>query len=125
VRLVGIWDPGCNGRGHFFAATAMRRILINWARDRGRLKRGGDRSRVNLENLRDPFEAPDAGLLDLDGVLDRLARAYPRPAELVKMRFFAGMSLADAAAPLGISTRTADREWMFARACLRNALGPE
>jgi RNA polymerase sigma factor (TIGR02999 family) len=119
-------DPGWNGRGHFLAAAAeaMRRVLINRARDRGRLKRGGDRYRVDLENLRDPFEAPDEDLFDLDEALDRLAGAYPRPAELVKLRFFAGLSLAEAAATLGISIRTADREWMFARAWLRDALGP-
>ncbi len=126
LRLVGAEDPGWNGRGHFFAAAAeaMRRVLINRARDRGRLKRGGDRGRVDLENLRDPFEARDEDLLDLHEALDRLAAAYPRPAELVKLRFFAGLSLADAAATLGISARTADREWMFARAWLRDALGP-
>ena len=126
MRLVGAQDPGWNGRGHFLAAAAeaMRRVLINRARDRGRLKRGGDRRRVELENLCDPFEAPDEDLFDLDEALDRLAGAYPRPAELVKLRFFTGLSLAEAAAALGISTRTADREWMFARAWLRDALGP-
>jgi RNA polymerase sigma factor (TIGR02999 family) len=102
----------------------MRRVLINRARDRGRLKRRGDRSRIDLGDLCNPFEAPDEGLLDLDGALDRLARAYPRPAELVKLRFFAGLGLEEAAATLGISPRTADREWAFARAWLRDALGP-
>ncbi len=84
MRLVGAEDPGWNGRGHFFAAAseAMRRVLINRARDRGRLKRGGDRRRVDLENLCDPFEAPDEDLLDLDEALARLAEAYPRPAGL-------------------------------------------
>ena len=126
LRLVGAEHPGWNGRGHFLAAAAeaMRRILINRARDRGRLKRGGDRIRVDLENLCDPFVAPDDALLDLDEALDRLAVAYPRPAELVKLRFFAGLSVDEAAAVIGISTRTADREWMFARAWLRDALGP-
>jgi RNA polymerase sigma factor (TIGR02999 family) len=126
MRLVGDEDPGWNSRGHFLAAAAeaMRRILINRARDRGRLKRGGDRGRVDLEDLCEPFEAPDVGLLDLDEALERLAGAYPRPAELVKLRFFAGLSLAEAAAALGISARTADREWMFARAWLRDALDP-
>ena len=125
LRLVGSEDPGWNGRGHFLAAAAeaMRRVLINRARDRGRLKRGGDRGRVDLADLSDPFEAPDEALLDLDEALDRLAVAYPRPADLVKLRFFAGLSLDEAAAALGISARTADREWMFARAWLRDALG--
>ena len=126
MRLVGAQDPGWNGRGHFLAAAAeaMRRVLINRARDRGRLKRGGDRGRVDLGDLCDPFEAPDEGLLDLNEALDRLAAAYPRPAELVKLRFFAGLGLDEAAAALGISPRTADREWVFARAWLRDAIGP-
>ncbi|MEJ7636981.1 MAG: ECF-type sigma factor [Singulisphaera sp.] len=81
MRLVGAQDPGWNGRRHFLAAAAeaMRRVLINRARDRGRLKRGGDRGRVDLGNLCDPFEAPDEDLLDLDEALDRLAGAYPAP----------------------------------------------
>jgi RNA polymerase sigma factor (TIGR02999 family) len=126
LRLVGDQDPGWNGRGHFFAAAAeaMRRILINRARDRGRLKRGGDRRRVEFEHLVDPAQAPDGALLDLDDALGRLAESYPRCAELVKLRIFAGLRLDEAAAALGISSRTADREWMFARAWLVDALGP-
>ena len=124
LRLVGDHDPGWSGRGHFFAAAAeaMRRILINRARDRGRLKRGGGRSRVELGDLRDPFRVPDEDLLDLDDALDRLAAGYPRAAELVKLRFFGGLSLDEAASTLGIATRTADREWSFARAWLRDSL---
>jgi RNA polymerase sigma factor (TIGR02999 family) len=127
LRLVGTQDPGWNSRGHFLAAAAeaMRRVLINRARDRARLKRGGgDQRRVDLDDLSDPFDAPDNDLIDLDEALDRLAVAYARPAKLVKLRFFAGLSLPDAAAALGISPRTADREWSFARAWLRDALGP-
>jgi RNA polymerase sigma factor (TIGR02999 family) len=126
LRLVGAGDAGWNGRGHFFAAAAeaMRRILINRAREHGRIKRGGDRHRVDLEHLADPTEAPDDALLDLDGALRRLAESYPRCAELVKLRYFAGLRLDEAAATLGISQRTADREWMFARAWLVDALGP-
>jgi RNA polymerase sigma factor (TIGR02999 family) len=126
LRLVGDRDPGWNGRGHFFAAAAeaMRRILINRARDRGRLKRGADRRRVEFEHLADPAQAPAGALLDLDDALGRLAESYPRCAELVKLRFFAGLRLDEAAAALGISSRTADREWMFARAWLVDALDP-
>jgi RNA polymerase sigma factor (TIGR02999 family) len=126
VRLVGEgrsedWD----GRGHFFAAAAeaMRRILVNRARDKGRLKRGGDRRCVELADLSDPFTTPPDDLLDLDDALDRLAAAYPRCAELVNLRFFAGLTQEQAAAALGISPSTADRDWRFAQAWLLRALG--
>jgi RNA polymerase sigma factor (TIGR02999 family) len=126
LRLVGVHDPGWDGRAHFLAAAAeaMRRVLIDRARDRGRLKRGGDRRRVDLDELREPFEAPDEALLELDEALGRLAAAYPRPAELVKLRFFGGLTLSEAAGMLGVSPRTAEREWAFARAWLREALDP-
>jgi RNA polymerase sigma factor (TIGR02999 family) len=114
-----------NSRGHFFAAAAeaMRRILVNRARDKGRLKRGGGRQRVDIDNLSDPTTASDDDLLDLDEALERLAGAYPECAELVKLRFFAGLSLGDAAAALGLARRSADRQWAFARAWLFDALG--
>ena len=126
LRLVGVQDPGWGGRGHFFAAAAeaMRRILINRARGRARLKRGGDRRRVDLEHLADPAEASADDLLDLDGALRRLEAAYPRCAELVKLRFFVGLGMDEAADALGVSRRTAEREWTFARAWLLDALGP-
>jgi RNA polymerase sigma factor (TIGR02999 family) len=116
-----------NSRGHFFAAAAeaMRRILVNRARDKGRLKRGGGRQRVDLDNICDPATATDEDLLDLDDALERLAGAHPECAELVKLRFFAGLSLGDAAAALGLARRTADRQWAFARAWLFDALGHE
>ncbi len=114
-----------NSRGHFFAACAeaMRRILINRARDKGRLKRGGGRRRVDLDRLCEPLAAADEDLLDLDEALGRLAAAYPQCAELVKLRFFAGLTLDEAAAALGLARRTADRQWAFARAWLVDALG--
>lgn len=125
LRLVGsAQSPNWNGRGHFFAAAAeaMRRILINRARDKGRLKRGGGRRRVDLDEFNDPMSAPADDLLDLDEALDRLAAAYPQIVELVKLRFFAGLSLADSAEALGMPPRTADRQWAFARAWLTDAL---
>jgi RNA polymerase sigma factor (TIGR02999 family) len=126
LRLVG-GTPAqdWNGRGHFFAAAAeaMRRILVNRARDKGRLKRGGRRRRLDLEGLSDSAAAPAADLLDLDDALGRLAAAYPQCAELVKLRFFAGLTLDEAAAALGLARRTADRQWAFARAWLFDALG--
>ena len=127
LRLVGpgqaqTWD----GRRHFFAAVAeaMRRILINRARDRHRLKRGGNHHRVDLEALAEPATAPDADLLDLDDALDRLALSHPQAAELVKLKFFAGLTLHEAAAALGLPPRSADRLWEFARAWLADALDP-
>jgi RNA polymerase sigma factor (TIGR02999 family) len=123
LRLVG--DQAFDGRGHFFAAAAeaMRRILVNRARDKGRLKRGGGRRRVDFDQLTDPAAAPADDLLDLDDALDRLASGYPQCAELVKLRFFAGLTMDEAAASLGLPARTADRQWAFARAWLADALG--
>jgi RNA polymerase sigma factor (TIGR02999 family) len=127
VRLVGGGTPAdWNGRGHFFAAAAeaMRRILINRARDKRRLKRGGGRERVDLDALADPFTAPGEDLLDLNDALGRLAASHPRAAELVKLKFFAGLSLHEAGAALGLPARSADRMWAFARAWLIDALDP-
>jgi RNA polymerase sigma factor (TIGR02999 family) len=122
LRMIG--DQQFEGKAHFFAAAAeaMRRILVNHARDRGRLKRGGGRNRVDLDRLTGPAAASD-DLLKLDDALDRLAKEFPVAAELVKLRFFAGMTLRDAAEVMGIPRRSADRHWAFARAWLADALG--
>jgi RNA polymerase sigma factor (TIGR02999 family) len=125
LRLVGTeGGQDWNGRGHFFAAAAeaMRRILVNRARDKGRLKRGGGHRRIELDALSDPAAAPADDLLDLDDALERLAAAYPQCAELVKLRFFAGLHLDQAAEALGMSQRTAERQWAFAKAWLFDAL---
>ena len=119
--------------GHFFAAAAeaMRRILINRARDKGRLKRGGDRRRHDLEQIEVAFETPAAELLLFDEALTQLAATDQTAAELVKLHFFAGLTLDDAAAALGVSRRTVDRLWAYARAWLyehlrsEGASGPE
>jgi len=127
LRLVGDGQPrDWNGRGHFFAAAAeaMRRVLINRARDKHRLKRGGRRGRVDLDALSDPATAPDADLIELDDALTRLAGVNAHAAELVKLRFFAGLTLHEAAATLGLPRRSADRLWAFARAWLVDALDP-
>jgi RNA polymerase sigma factor (TIGR02999 family) len=128
LRLVGSGDPGWDGRGHFFAAAAeaMRRILVENARRRGRQKRGGDHCRKDLE-LTD-LAAPEADddLLALDEALDRLAVLDAPKAELVKLRYFAGLTLAQAAEAMGISTATASRHWTFARAWLhREVVGDD
>jgi RNA polymerase sigma factor (TIGR02999 family) len=125
LRLVGAEQAQqWNSRGHFFAAAAeaMRRILVNRARDKGRLKRGGGRQRVDLDNICDPGTTSDEDLLDLNDALERLADAHSECAELVKLRFFAGMTLDEAAATLGMARRTANRQWAFARAWLFDAL---
>ena len=122
LRLVG--DQHFEGRGHFFAAAAeaMRRVLVNHARDRNRLKRGGGRRRIDLDRLTGPMAATDDDLLELDDALDGLTREYPVAAEFVKLRFFAGLTLGEAADALGLPRRTADRHWAFARAWLADAL---
>lgn len=127
LRLVGgSRPPEWNGRGHFFAAAAeaMRRVLINRARDRHRLKRGGGGRRVDLDALADPATATDPDLIELDDALTRLAAVNAQAAELVKLRFFAGLTLREAAAALGLPPRSADRLWAFARAWLLDALDP-
>jgi RNA polymerase sigma factor (TIGR02999 family) len=114
------WD----GRRHFFAAAAeaMRRILINRARDRGRLKRGGGWRRLHLDHIDLSVAEPPHELLILDDALDKLAQEDPDCAELVKLRFFAGLTLDEAAKTLGVVRRTADRYWAFARSWLYAAL---
>jgi RNA polymerase sigma factor (TIGR02999 family) len=127
LRLVGDGRPrDWNGRGHFFAAAAeaMRRILVNRARDKHRLKRGGGGRRLDLDGLTDPATAPAADLLELDDALGRLAGTNPRAAELVRLKFFAGLTLREAASALELPPRSADRLWAFARAWLIDALDP-
>ena len=127
LRLVGDGDVRWNGRAHFFgaAAEAMRRILIEAARRRGRQKRGGAWDRCNLEAAAPAIEGPSVDLLALDEALTELSRQEPAKAELVKLRYFAGLTLDEAAATLGISTSTADRHWRFARAWLASRLRDE
>jgi len=128
MRLVNVeqaqhWDS----RGHFFAAAgeAMRRILINRARDRMRLKRGGRRRRIDLDQIEIALDTPDDELIALDEALECLTAEDPVCGDLVKLRFFAGLNLKEAAATLGIPRRTADRHWAYARAWLFDRLGGE
>jgi RNA polymerase sigma factor (TIGR02999 family) len=102
----------------------MRRILLNRARDKKRRKRGGGWQRVDLDRLAAVEDASDDDLIALDEALERLAREHPGCAELVKLRFFAGLTLGEAAAALGLARRTADRHWAYARAWLYQALRP-
>lgn len=122
IRLVGKSDPGWQNRGHFFAAAAeaMRRILIDAARRRQRVKHGGDRNRRELLDDLPALTAVDdrIDLLALDEALAKLEVEDPAKARLVKLRFFAGLSVEEAAAILQISRATADRWWSYARAFL-------
>src|SRR5437899_2243618 len=121
VRLVDVEKAQqWNSRGHFFAAAAeaMRRILVEQARRKGRLKRGGTRERVALDDVEIVMEGPAEDIVALDDALTRLAQKHPEKAELVKLRYFAGLTVSEAAKVLGISTSTADRHWTYARAWL-------
>jgi RNA polymerase sigma factor (TIGR02999 family) len=122
LRLVG--DQRFDGRGHFFAAAAeaIRRILVEQARRRLTVKRGGQVRREDLDADRLAAPAPDEELLALHEALDRLAAAHPEKAELVKLRYFAGLTADQSAAALGVSPSTADRHWTYARAWLRRAM---
>jgi RNA polymerase sigma factor (TIGR02999 family) len=128
LRLVDVEKAQhWNSRAHFFgaAAEAMRRILLNRARDKGRLKRGGQRHKVDLEKVDLAVDIPYEDLLALDESIGRLAEENSECADVVKLRFFTGLSIDDAAAALGISASTAKRHWAYARAWLFDALRPE
>jgi RNA polymerase sigma factor (sigma-70 family) len=113
-----------NSRGHFFAAAAeaMRRILVEQARRKDRLKHGGGHGRVDLDSQAAVSAEPDQNLLALDDALARLEVDEPAAAEVVKLRYFAGLTIEEAAKALGISVRTANRHWAFARAWLYQQL---
>jgi RNA polymerase sigma factor (TIGR02999 family) len=125
LRLVGSQPVQWDSRGHFFAAAAeaMRRILINRARDRSRQKRGGESRRLDLDQIEVAFDTHDDDLLAVDEALAQLALHDAQAAELVKLRFFAGLNQREAAAALGLPPRTADRTWAYARAWLFDRLG--
>lgn len=122
LRLVDNNHPQLwNSRGHFFAAAAeaMRRILVERARHKHSLKAGGDRHRVELVDLALAAAGPDLDLLALDEALDKLEKKDRRMAQLVKLRFFAGLTIEQAAEALGIACSTADSDWAYARSWLR------
>jgi RNA polymerase sigma factor (TIGR02999 family) len=113
-----------DNRGHFFAAAAeaIRRILVEQARRRLTAKRGGERRRQDIDPDQVAAPAPDEELLALHEALDRFAETHPEKVELVKLRYFAGLTADQAAAALNISPSTADRQWAYARAWLRRAM---
>jgi RNA polymerase sigma factor (TIGR02999 family) len=127
IRLVGAEDPNWSGRGHFFsaAAEAMRRILIDIARRKKSLKYGGDRHRVDLDRavLATDDNCPAEDLIALDEALERLSKRDKVKADLVILRYFAGLTIEQSAEALGISVTTAKRYWAYARAWLVREVG--
>jgi RNA polymerase sigma factor (TIGR02999 family) len=125
LRLVGDRDPGWNGRRHFFsaAARAMRDILVEQARRKGAHKHGGGARRVELTEGLAVIEPPTEDLLAVDEAIQRLQAERPQLAEIAMLRYFAGLSVDETAAVLGISPSTLAREWRFARAWLVRQLG--
>jgi RNA polymerase sigma factor (TIGR02999 family) len=127
LRLVGKEDPGWNGRGHFFAAAAlaMRRILVEQARRKARYRHGGDRKRLDADGIDIPIEPPTDDVLALDEALLRLQQRDKRKADVVMLRYFAGLTIEETAAVLNVSEPTVERDWRFARALLYDELKPE
>ena len=122
LRLVGQnVNLHWNGRAHFFgaAAKAMQRILVENARRKNRLKAGGQYQRIELSESAASVRGPSVDVLSIDEALEKLAQQDPRKAELVRLRFFAGLTLVEAAKVLGISASTADNDWAYAKTWLR------
>jgi len=124
LRLVANDNPQFQGRAHFFgaAAEAMRRILIERARRKHRQRHGGDEQRVDFEEAEIAVTTDDDQLLAIHEALDKLAVQHKKHAELVKLRFFVGMTIEEAAEVMGISKPTADRYWAYAKAWLHNEI---
>src|SRR5437868_6455229 len=125
LRLVGERDTRrWDGRGHFFAAAAeaMRRILVENARRKAGPKAGGNRERVEFAAVEPAIEDPRADLIALDEALTALEAKDPRKADLVRLRYFAGLSVEQAAETLGISVATANKDWSYAKSWLRSAM---
>lgn len=124
MRLIGQHDPGWDSRGHFFAAAAeaMRQALIDQARRKNRLKRGGDRKRMDLVEFDAPLAPPVEDVLTVDAAIEKLRADDPRKAQIVMLRYFAGLSREETAEALGLSIATIDREWRYIVARLRKEL---
>lgn len=125
MRLAGDGDVSFENRAHFFsaAAEAMRRVLVDSARRKKALRRGGGATRATLEEHHWVQEAQSNELLAVDEALDLLAKEDPAAAYLVKLRYFVGMTMDEAAATLGVPLRSAERTWTYARAWLRRHMG--
>jgi RNA polymerase sigma factor (TIGR02999 family) len=126
LRLFNAQKLDCENRQHFFALAAkvMRQVRVDAARRRKRLKRGGAAARVELTDRTSVFEEDPLELLTINEALERLGERDPLKARLVELRFFAGLSIDDCAMVLGVSPRTIDNEWRFARAWLHQEVAP-
>ncbi len=124
LRLVGSTDPGWNGRSHFFgaAARAMRRILVEQARRRARLRHGGGRNRVTLEDGCAAIDPPSDDIMAVEEAIQKLETHDPRKAQIVELRYFAGFTAEETAQALGLSLGTIEREWRFIKVWLREQL---
>lgn len=120
LRLVMESDRSWENRAHFFrtAALAMRRILVDRARNKASLKRGGGRERVNIDDIELAASSPDERVLLVDGALDRLEAEDPESAHIVVLKFFGGLTNKEVAESLGVTERTVERQWAYAKASL-------
>ncbi|MHC4769154.1 MAG: sigma-70 family RNA polymerase sigma factor [Planctomycetota bacterium] len=124
ARVIGSGDPGWDGRGHFFgaAAQAMRNILVDQARSKAALKRGGGRQRLDLQDGDLAIQPPREDILALDEALRRLEADDPRKGRIVNLRYFAGLTAEETAAALDVSVGTVEREWRYIKAWLHTQL---
>lgn len=127
LKLVGDRQVPWASRAHFYvaAAEAMRRILMDHARAAGRVKRGGGRAKLALSDVADLAQSDPDGIVSFDGAFERLEVESPDAAAVVRLRFYAGLSVEQTAEALGVSTSTIDRRWAFARAWLYRTLTEE
>ena len=125
LRLGCPTDPKWGGRPHYFAAAAeaMRRILVEQARRKKRVRHGGEHQRQELEDQGPAIDGPDVDVLVVDEALQELEAVDPRAREIVNLRFFVGLTTAETADALGVSVSTVEREWRFLRVFLQEALG--
>ena len=124
AKLVGSADPGWDGRAHLFgaAAKAMREILVDQARRRGAMKRGGEHNRHALEDELPAFQSPVDDILALDEVLKKLESQDPRKTQIVMLRFFVGLNMQEIADTLAVSKSSIERDWRYIRAWLYKEL---
>ncbi len=124
MRVIGSADPGWDGRGHFFAsaAGAMRNILVDQARRKAAAKHGGDRARHELDVFDLAIQPPAEDVLALDDALKRLEADDPRKGQIVNLRYFAGLTVPETAAALGVSVGTVEREWRYIKVWLHTQL---